>query len=322
MFDKEPKIVCMEPLGVSAEKIATLAAPLRASGHEFVYYDKKAAYQDTLLERVKDAEILMLANQPLSAEIINACDKLKMIDIAFTGVDHVAMDAVRARNLVVCNAAGYSTNAVAELTFGLAISAIRNIPACNTRSHIGSTKDGLVGFELFGKTFGVIGTGAIGCRVAKIAAAFGCKVIAYSRTVKPELEADGVKFVSLDELLRTADFISLHVPLTAETDKMINAASIAKMKDGAVLINCARGGVVDSVALADALNSGKLAAAGIDVFENEPPLAVNHPLLTAKNTVTTPHVAFASKEALEARADIVFANIEAFLANKPQNIVK
>ena len=316
------KIVCMEPLGVSAEKIATLAAPLRASGHEFVYYDKKAAYQDTLLERVKDAEILMLANQPLSAEIINACDKLKMIDIAFTGVDHVAMDAVRARNLVVCNAAGYSTNAVAELTFGLAISAIRNIPACNTRSHIGSTKDGLVGFELFGKTFGIIGTGAIGCRVAKIAAAFGCKVIAYSRTVKPELEADGVKFVSLDELLRTADFISLHVPLTAETDKMINAASIAKMKDGAVLINCARGGVVDSVALADALISGKLAAAGIDVFENEPPLAVNHPLLTAKNTVTTPHVAFASKEALEARADIVFANIEAFLANKPQNIVK
>ena len=316
------KIVCMEPLGVSAEKIATLAAPLRASGHEFVYYDKKAAYQDTLLERVKDAEILILANQPLSAEIINACDKLKMIDIAFTGVDHVAMDAVRARNLVVCNAAGYSTNAVAELTFGLAISAIRNIPACNTRCHIGSTKDGLVGFELFGKTFGVIGTGAIGCRVAKIAAAFGCKVIAYSRTVKPELEADGVKFVSLDELLRTADFISLHVPLTAETDKMINAASIAKMKDGAVLINCARGGVVDSVALADALNSGKLAAAGIDVFENEPPLAVNHPLLTAKNTVTTPHVAFASKEALEARADIVFANIEAFLANKPQNIVK
>ena len=288
----------------------------------FVYYDKKAAYQDTLLERVKDAEILILANQPLSAEIINACDKLKMIDIAFTGVDHVAMDAARARNLVVCNAAGYSTNAVAELTFGLAISAIRNIPACNTRCHIGSTKDGLVGFELFGKTFGIIGTGAIGCRVAKIAAAFGCKVIAYSRTVKPELEADGVKFVSLDELLRTADFISLHVPLTAETDKMINAASIAKMKDGAVLINCARGGVVDSIALADALNSGKLAAAGIDVFENEPPLAVNHPLLTAKNTVTTPHVAFASKEALEARADIVFANIEAFLANKPQNIVK
>lgn len=316
------KIVVMEPLGVALEKIDALAAPLKEAGHEFVYHTTKEIDQEKLLARVADADIIMLANQPLAADIINGCSNLKMLSVAFTGVDHIDLAACRAKNVLVCNAAGYSTNAVAELTFGLAISAIRNIPACNTRCHIGSTKDGLVGFELFGKTFGIIGTGAIGCRVAKIAAAFGCKVIAYSRTVKPELEADGVKFVSLDELLRTADFISLHVPLTAETDKMINAASIAKMKDGAVLINCARGGVVDSIALADALNSGKLAAAGIDVFENEPPLAVNHPLLTAKNTVTTPHVAFASKEALEARADIVFANIEAFLANKPQNIVK
>ena len=316
------KIVVMEPLGVALEKIDALAAPLKEAGHEFVYHTTKEIDQEKLLARVADADIIMLANQPLAADIINGCSNLKMLSVAFTGVDHIDLAACRAKNVLVCNAAGYSTNAVAELTFGLAISAIRNIPACNTRCHIGSTKDGLVGFELFGKTFGIIGTGAIGCRVAKIAAAFGCKVIAYSRIVKPELEADGVKFVSLDELLRTADFISLHVPLTAETDKMINATSIAKMKDGAVLINCARGGVVDSIALADALNSGKLAAAGIDVFENEPPLAVNHPLLTAKNTVTTPHVAFASKEALEARADIVFANIEAFLANKPQNIVK
>ena len=122
--------------------------------------------------------------------------------------------------------------------------------------------------------------------------------------------------------LAQSDFVSLHVPMTAATAKMINAESIAKMNNGAVIINCARGGVVDSQALADALNSGKLAAAGIDVFENEPPLAVDHPLLHAKNTVVTPHVAFASKEALEARADIVFANIDAFLAGKPQNIVK
>ena len=128
--------------------------------------------------------------------------------------------------------------------------------------------------------------------------------------------------MDLDTLLAQSDFVSLHVPMTAATSKMINAASIAKMKQGAVIINCARGGVVDSQALADALNSGKLAAAGIDVFENEPPLAVDHPLLHAKNTVVTPHVAFASKEALEARADIVFANIAAFLEGKPQNIVK
>ena len=316
------KIICMEPLGVSPEKIASLAAPLKAAGHEFVYYTTKETDQDKLLARVKDADILMLANQPLSAAIIEQCPNLKLIDIAFTGVDHVGLEAARARGILACNAAGYSTNAVAELTFGLAISAIRNIVAVDARCRAGSTKDGLVGFELFGKTFGVVGTGAIGSRVAKIAQAFGCRVLAYSRTVKPELEKDGVEYVDLDTLLAQSDFVSLHVPMTVATAKMINAASIAKMKHGAVIINCARGGVVDSQALADALNSGKLAAAGIDVFENEPPLAVEHPLLHAKNTVVTPHVAFASKEALEARADIVFANIDAFLAGKPQNIVK
>ena len=316
------KIICMEPLGVSQEKIASLAAPLEAAGHEFVYYTTKETDQEKLLVRVKDADILMLANQPLSAAIIEQCHNLKMLDIAFTGVDHVGLEAARARGIVACNAAGYSTNAVAELTFGLAISAIRNIVAVDARCREGGTKDGLVGFELFGKTFGVVGTGAIGCRVAKIAQAFGCRVLAYSRTVTPELANEGVEYVDLDTLLAQADFVSLHVPMTAATAQMINAASIAKMKDGAVLINCARGGVVDSEALAAALNSGKLAAAGIDVFENEPPLAVEHPLLHAKNTVVTPHVAFASKEALETRADIVFANIDAFLAGKPQNLVK
>ena len=316
------KIICMEPLGVSQEKIASLAAPLEAAGHEFTYYTTKETDQAKLLARVKDADILMLANQPLSASIIEQCPNLKMLDIAFTGVDHVGLEAARARGIVACNAAGYSTNAVAELTFGLAISAIRNIVAVDERCRKGGTKDGLVGFELFGKTFGVVGTGAIGCRVAKIAQAFGCRVLAYSRTVKPELASEGVEYVDLDTLLAQSDFVSLHVPMTAATAKMINAESIAKMKDGAVLINCARGGVVDSEALAVALNNGKLAAAGIDVFENEPPLAGEHPLLHAKNTVVTAHVAFASKEALETRADIVFANIDAFLAGEPQNLVK
>ena len=149
------KIICMEPLGVSQEKIASLAAPLEAAGHEFVYYTTKETDQEKLLVRVKDADILMLANQPLSAAIIEQCHNLKMLDIAFTGVDHVGLEAARARGILACNAAGYSTNAVAELTFGLAISAIRNIVAVDARCRAGSTKDGLVGFELFGKTFGV-----------------------------------------------------------------------------------------------------------------------------------------------------------------------
>lgn len=316
------KIVVMEPLGVALEKINALAAALQAAGHEFVYYTSKEAQQDKLLERVQDADIIMLANQPLSAELINACPKLKMLSVAFTGVDHVALDACRARNILVCNAAGYSTNAVAELTFGLAISVIRNIVPCDARCRKAETKDGLVGFELFGKTFGVVGTGAIGTRVAKIAAAFGCKVLAYSRTAKQELVDEGVQYVSLDELLAQSDFVSLHVPLTEATRGLINADAIAKMKQGAVLLNTARGPVVDSAALAEALNAGKLAGAGIDVFEGEPPIAENHPLCSAKNTVLTPHVAFASREALETRADIVFANIEKWLHGAPQNVVR
>lgn len=316
------KIVVMEPLGVALEKINALAAALQATGHEFVYYTSKEAQQDKLLERVQDADIIMLANQPLSAEIINGCPKLKMLSVAFTGVDHVALEACRARNILVCNAAGYSTNAVAELTFGLAISVIRNIVPCDARCRRAETKDGLVGFELFGKTFGVVGTGAIGARVAKIAAAFGCKVLAYSRTAKQELVDAGVQYVSLDELLAQSDFVSLHVPLTDATRGLINADAIAKMKQGAVLLNTARGPVVDSAALAEALNAGKLAGAGIDVFEGEPPIAEDHPLCSAKNTVLTPHVAFASREALETRADIVFANIEKWLNGAPQNVVK
>ncbi len=316
------KIVVMEPLGVALEKIEALAVPLKEAGHEFIYHTTKETNQEKLLARVADADIIMLANQPLSAEIINCCPKLKMLSVAFTGVDHIALEVCRARNILVCNAAGYSTNAVAELTFGLAISVIRNIVPCDGRCRSAATKDGLVGFELFGKTFGVVGTGAIGSRMAKIAQAFGCRVLAYSRTPKQELIDLGVEFVALDELLEQADFVSLHVPLTAATKGLINAEAISKMKPTAVLLNTARGPVVDSAALSDALNEGRLAGAGIDVFEIEPPIAKEHPLCHAKNTVLTPHVAFASKEALEARADIVFANLWKYFAGEPQNVVE
>ncbi len=316
------KIVCMEPLGVKIAKIEVLAAPLEAAGHEFVYYSDKETDQEKLLSRVQDADIIMLANQPLSAAIIDACPKLKLLSVAFTGVDHIALDVCRKRNIMVCNAAGYSTNAVAELVFGLLISVVRNIVACDARCRHAGTKDGLVGFELLGKTFGVVGTGAIGSRVAQLAAAFGCRVLAYSRTQKTELAAQGVQYVTLDELLQQADFVSLHVPLTDSTRGLINATAISKMKPSAVLINTARGPVVDSVALAAALNEGRLAGAGIDVFEGEPPIAENHPLCAAPNTVLTPHVAFASREALETRADIVFANISKWLADAPQNVIK
>lgn len=316
------KIVVMEPLGISQEKLALLAQPFIQAGNEFVAYNDRAADMQQLTARIEDADVVIMANQPLPEEAVAACKKLKMLSVAFTGVDHVDLGACKAKDILVCNAAGYSTNAVAELTFGLAISVIRNIVPCDERCRSCGTKDGLVGFELYGKTFGVVGTGAIGSRVAMLAKAFGSRVIASSRTEKQELKDAGVEYVPLTTLLQTADFISLHVPLTEATKNLIDAKAVAMMKPGAVLLNTSRGPVVDSAAVAAALNEGRLAGAGIDVFENEPPIAAEHPLCGAKNAVLTPHVAFASREALEKRAEIVFANISCWLDGKPQNIVK
>lgn len=154
--------------------------------------------------------------------------------------------------------------------------------------------------------------------VARIAAAFGCEVLAYSRTKK---EMDNVRYVSLDELMAESDIISLHVPSNAETKGLISAEKIALMKPNAVLINTARGPVLDSQALADALNNDKIAGACIDVFETEPPIAKTHPLVNAKHTILTPHVAFASKEAMVKRAIIVFDNVVKYLNGTPQNIM-
>lgn len=312
----------MEPLGISKEKLGLLAQPFIQAGDEFVAYNDRATDEQQLIARIADADVVIVANQPLSGEVIAACSNLKLLSVAFTGVDHIALAACQAKNITVCNAAGYSTNAVAELTFGLAISVIRNIVPCDARCRSCGTKDGLVGFELYGKTFGVVGTGAIGSRVAQIARAFGCHVIASSRTEKPELQAAGVEYVPLETLLQTADFISLHVPLTEATKNLIDDKAVALMKPGAVLLNTSRGPVIDSEAVAAALNDGRLGGAGIDVFENEPPIAAEHPLCGAKNAVLTPHVAFASREALEKRAEIVFANISCWLEGKPQNVIK
>jgi len=177
----------------------------------------------------------------------------------------------------------------------------------------------LIGFELEGKKFGIVGTGAIGLRVAAIAQAFGCEVLAYSRTKK---EAPGLKYVGLNSLLAECDIISLHTPLNDETKGMINKEKIGLMKKNAVLINTSRGPVVDSDALAEALKAGTIAGACIDVFENEPPVAKAHPLLTAPNTIVTPHIAFATKEALVKRAEIVFDNVAKYFTGELQNVVQ
>ena len=312
-------IVLLESLGVPDAVLNACAKPLTDAGHSFKAYAKNTDPQ-VQIEEAKDADVIMIANMPLKGEVIRACKNLKFIDVAFTGVDHVDLEAAKEMGVKVSNASGYSTQAVAELALGMMLSLLRNVPQVDERCRSGGTKDGLVGTELSGKTIGIVGVGAIGTRVAELCHAFGCKVLGNKRHVTGQ-EPAFIEFVPLDELLERSDIVSLHTPLNDSTKGLINAASIEKMKPGALLINTSRGPVVDSAALAAALDSGRLGGAGIDVFEMEPPVPADHPLLHSKNTIVTPHVAFATAESLEARCKIVFDNIEQWMAGHQTNII-
>lgn len=312
------KLVIIEPLGIPQEKLLEIAEKALKNKVEIIAYDTKTTDTAELIERGKDADIIVVSNLPMNSEVIEGCKQLKLLSVAFTGVDHIAMDTCKKNGVTVCNCAGYSTVAVADLVFGMLITLYRNIIPCDKRCREEGTKDGLIGFELEGKKFGIVGMGAIGMRVARIAMAFGCEVYAYTRTEK---EMEGVTFTDLDTLLETCDIVSLHTPLNDSTRGLINEERIAKMRRNAVLINTARGPIVDSSALANALLEGRISGACIDVFENEPPVDADHPLLHSPNTIVTPHIAFASKEAMVKRAIIVFDNVAKWLNHEPQNVM-
>ena len=314
------KIVLLESLGIPAELLKSYADKLEAKGHTFAAYEKNTDEQ-VQIDRAQDADVIMIANMPLKGEVIRACKNLKFINVAFTGVDHVDLAAAKEMGVKVSNASGYSTQSVAELALGMMLSLLRNVPQVEERCRAGKTKDGLVGTELRGKTVGIVGAGAIGQNTGRLCKAFGCKVIAYNHRPKQAAEGTIDEFVDLDTLTREADIISLNCPLNDSTRGMFDAERIAMMKKTAILINVARGPVVDSRALADALNEGRIAGAGIDVFETEPPLDVNHPLLHTPNTIVTPHVAFASKESMALRAQIVFDSLDSFIAGKQVNVI-
>ena len=257
------KIVLLESLAVSDEVLQKYTRDLEQKGHTFCAYsrcDDEAA----LCERAKDADILLLANMPLKGSIIRQCTHLQFIDVAFTGVDHVDLQAAEEMHVAVSNASGYSNESVAELALGMTIDCLRNVEAVSARCRHQGTKEGLVGRELGGKTVGIIGFGKIGRRAAELFHAFGCPILAYDSNPIAQMP-DYVQQTSLDELLRHADVVSLHCPLVESTRGLMNAERISMMKHRAILINTSRGPVVDSQALAEALNSGHLAAAAADV---------------------------------------------------------
>lgn len=312
------KIAIIEPLGIDEKAVEKLKQDFLPENIELVYYNSAPQDDEEKIKRSEDADIVMLANMPLRKNVLEKCSKLKMISVAFTGVDHIDMDYCKANDIMVCNCSGYANEAVCELVFGMVVDLYRNIFAADEAVRTGKTKVGLSQFELCGKKFGIIGAGAIGLKVANVAKAFGCDVYVYSRTPK---DIDGIKFVSLDDLLSNCDVVSVHVPLTKQTKDLINAENITKMKPTSLLINTARGPVVNAKALADALKNNIIAGAGVDVFDNEPPIAMDNPLLNAPNVVLTPHIGFATKEAMEKRAVIAFTNINKYLMGKPQNVM-
>lgn len=314
------KISLLEPLGVSGELIRELAAPIAERGHEFVYYPNKTTDVEELKRRSAGCEVVMIANNPYPKEAVLAADSLKLLNVAFTGIDHVGLDACAQKGVTVCNAADYSNETVAELVIGMTISLLRKISEGDARVRSGGTNAGLAGREIAGRTVGIIGTGRIGMITARLFLAFGAKVIAFSRHVRPEAEALGIEYVSLKELMRRCDIVSLHTPNNPSTRGMITRELFALMKPTAIFINCARGPIIDDEALADALNEGRIAGAGIDVFDVEPPLPEDQPLLHAQNCLLTPHVAFLSEESMIRRARIAFDNTVAYLDGKPKNV--
>lgn len=311
-------VVLMEGLGIPAAELAALEAEF--AGEAVFTAWPRTADVPTLIEEARDADAMILANMPMPAEVLRACPKLKFIDIAFTGVDHVGLEAARERGICVSNASGYSTEAVAELVLGAVLSFARNLRQVEDRCRAGETKDGLVGWELRGKTVGIVGLGKIGTRTAELFHAFSCRVLAHSRTRHPEAPA-WIEQTGLEELLRASDIVSLHCPLTPESRGLIGARELGLMKPTALLVNAARGPVADEAALAAALENGTIGGACLDVFAQEPPLTGDQPLLRAPRTLVTPHVAFATKESMSLRARIVFDNLRAWLDGNPTNLV-
>lgn len=290
---------------------------------ELTVYDRTA--QEYAAARIGDAEVVFINKVRLTDDIFAACPNLKLVSILATGYNIVDLAAAKRRGITVCNVPGYSTRAVVQMTFALLLEICQQVGLHSGAVHTGRWQTcsdfcfwdrPLI--ELDGKTMGIVGYGAIGSAVGTVAQALGMKLLVTARHEKPVPE--GARFVSLPELLAQSDVVSLHCPQTAENARMIDAGALAQMKDGAILLNTARGGLLDEQAVADALRSGKLLAAGMDVVSAEP-IRADNPLLTAPNCFLTPHIAWAPLETRRRLQAISAENLRAFLAGKPQNVV-
>lgn len=291
---------------------------------EVVVYDRTSP--DEVLSRSADAEMLLTNKTVLDARTLDSLPKLKYIGVLATGYNVVDLEAARRHGLVVTNIPAYSTDSVAQMVFAHILTITQRVEHYSVQAHQGAWSANpdfsyydtpLV--ELSGKRLGIVGFGHIGQAVARIALAFGMPVSVFTSKPQDALPV-GCKKASMDEVFAESDIVTLHCPLTADTDKLANATRLAQMKHGAILINTGRGGLVDEQALADALRSGHLAAAGVDVLSSEPPRADN-PLIGVENLFITPHIAWATREARARLMQIAVANVKAFISGNVINNV-
>lgn len=292
---------------------------------EFTVYDNTIS--EEAAGRIADAEIALINKLPFTAELMDACKGLRYIGVQATGYNNVDLKAATERGITVCNVPAYSTQSVVQHTLALLLEL-----CMHTGLHSAGVMEGKWSrspyftywdaplMELSGKTLGLVGYGSIGSAVAKVAVALGMRVLAAASRPRADSGQEGVSMCSLEDIFDQADIISLHCPLTAENMGLISAENIARMKDGAIIINTARGGLVNEEAVAEALRSGKLGGFGADVLTKEPP-AEGSPLFGAPNCVITPHIAWAPIEARRRLVKIVEENIRCFLRGEPQNKV-
>ena len=282
---------------------------------------------EDVAERIGDAEIVLTNKCRITREVFEKCPNLKYVGVFATGYNNIDIDAARERGAVVANVPGYSTNSVAQHTFALILYHYSSVSRYVEYTSKGEwcfsklfTHFGPPLYELAGKTLGIVGYGAIGRAVAKIAGAFGMNILVHTRTAPKD--TDGIEVVGLEELLKLSDIVTLHCPLTPDTEKLINAQTLSLMKPSAMLINTSRGGVIDEYAMREALDEGKIAAFGADVLTVEP-MDKNCPLLGAKNCYITPHIAWAPLETRLRLIDLVRDNLEGYLnGHIINNVVK
>lgn len=290
------KIAVIEPIGIPIDEIKNGLA-----GHDVVSFDSRSWPDDKLVDAAQGSGVLMLTNRPISATVIDSLPTLSLISVAFAGIDEIDQTAARRRDVVIKDAAGYASTAVSELALGLMICLARDIPALNASIRSGGT--GTIGTELRGKTLGIIGGGSIGQAVRVLATAFGMTTVVH----------DTDSSNTLEDVFADADFITLHVPATPETKGMVSARILELMKPTAYLINTARGSIVDAAALHDALETGRLAGAALDVFDVEPPLPSDYPLLQLPNVIATPHIGFDTDEAVLAKGRIALRHVQDYV---------